>query len=209
MTRDERAGPDWRGWVVPGAALLVAAVLLVLTAWPKSSEQPAGAANPSQGPSASPEDDHAVATDDGMVTFRFEDGAIVVRLESNGAVSELGRGPVLVEPAASTGSGASATVVPTGAAVFAMVCGEVQTPNWRRYVFGRVQGGDGARYSGPTAVGRVGSDGLFLFALSRDAKPAHIDVVAGDESRVGLPADVFERAAADGDRQASGCAIFG
>jgi hypothetical protein len=184
---DEVDGSRLRGWLVPGALLLVAAVALLVTIAPHSGPSPSPRPSSSTSPAQSP-DAHLVVTDEGVVSFQFEVGAIVVRLTKAGVTTELGRAALQTE---APSPGASAA--PVGTELFAMVCGPADSAESRRYVFGHTDSGSGVQYSGPQAVGQGASDGLFLFALlpgPMEGQPA-IQVRAGKTGpRGGFPVSV-------------------
>lgn len=199
----ELDGSRWRGWLVPGVALLLAAGLLIVVTWPRSGPTPSTAPSPA---TTQPSDDHAVATDQGIVSFRFEGDAIVVRLTGAERTTELGRATVTAVATAAPGGTAS----PMGTAVFAMLCGPADGPDSRRYVFGHTDAGSSVAYSGPQAVGQGAADGLFLFALL----PGPVDSTATIEVRAGprgpgggFQASVFSQAASEGQGQPSGCYV--
>jgi hypothetical protein len=182
----------WRGWLVIGPSLVIAAALLIITLAPHDAPSPTPPGGSST-PTAA--DQHEVATDEGVVSFRFEDGAIVIRLARNGSTSELGRTPL-----------ASLS----GTALFAMVCGPADGPTSRRYFFGHVDSAHEAEYAGPEAVGHVASDGLFLFALL--PAPAGSEVPVEIQSGQNGPGGgfgplIFARAIGEGQRQPSGCFV--
>jgi hypothetical protein len=188
---------------VPGAALVGAAILLIVAVLPHAAPSPSPSAAVA---TPTPTADHEVTTDEGVVSFRFEDGAIVIRLAESGTTRELGRATLPFLASAPPGG----TVSPTGSAGFVMVCGPVDGPDSRRYVFGRLDPGSDISYTGPDAVGHGASDGLFLYAL----RPGSIDPAAQIEVRrgdlggsVGFSAGNFARAIAEGERQPSGCYV--
>ena len=194
-------GFDLRGWVVPGGALILAALLAVFALWPRTPPAPAPTAVPTESPS--PADDHLVTTDEGAVSFRLESGAIVIRLETSSATTELGRAALPFFGSAAP----SGTPAPTGAAMFAMVCGTAADPQAGRYVFGYLDGA-GAKYAGPKALGQVASDGLFLFAIV-PGSPAAAITLKSKRGGGGFPPDVFAQAPKDGTAQPSGCFVLG
>lgn len=113
----------WRGWLVPGALLLVAGIALVVTIVPRPGPGPSPF--PTTGPTPAPSlDEHVVLTDQGAVSFHFEDGAIVIRLTEGGATTELGRASVATEVPSP-----GASPVPAGTALFAMLCGPAEAPD--------------------------------------------------------------------------------
>lgn len=201
MTRKlDPDGFDWRGWLIPGLALisvgLLAAVLIVAQNGPP--------ADTTTFPSPTAGDDHEVATAQGTVSFRLEGGAIVVDLATASGSSELGRGPLAGLATAPPNDSAT----PTGIALFVMVCGSVDGAQPRRYVFGHLDTVASPEYAGPEAEGRGASDGLFLFAIRPDAPAGPIRITARDGSSVGLPSDSFARAFESGVRQSSGCNVL-
>lgn len=201
MTEQPDDGFDWGGWLLPGAALLVAAAALVFTLMPRDEQSPAA----SSPPSASARDEHEVVTDEGTVSFRLEDDAMVVRLATGTGTTELGRArlPFMTTPPP------GGTRAPTGTAMFVMVCGPAGTPAARRYVLGHLDQGEAAEYSGPEAVGHGASDGLFLFALLPGAASGPVEVRASDGSSAGFGGDAFGDAATEGTPQPSGCFVGG
>jgi hypothetical protein len=148
-------GPRWSGWLLPGALLAIAAVVLVATL----ASQVSPVVEPSLEPSPTPGDEHEVATDEGVVSFRYDGASIVVRLAKDGTTAELVRVDLPFMASAPPGG----TETPTGTALFAMVCDRAAGPNARRYVFGRFDDASEVEYSGPDAIGKGASDGLFLF----------------------------------------------
>ena len=202
MNGRDPQGSGWSGWIIPGAVLLLAAILLAFTLVPRGDPTPSPS---SLVPSASPGDEHEVVTDEGVVSFRFEDGALVVRLKTDAGTTELGRSKLPFIGSAPP----SGTPAPTGTAMFLMVCGPAGTPQARRYVFGHLDSGGDADYAGPEAVGHGASDGLFLFALVPDAPSGPVTVTAADGSSAGFGGDGFDRAASDGQKQPSGCYVEG
>jgi hypothetical protein len=200
MSERRSGGRDWGGWLIPAAALLVAAGLLVFTLMPRNEPAP----RPSPVPSASPGDEHEVVTDEGVVSFQLENDAIVVRLKAETGTTELGRAHLPFMATAPPGG----TRAPTGTAMFVMACGPVGTPDARRYVFGHLDTGGTAKYTGPEAVGHGASDGLFLFALVPGAASGPVSVMAGTRSRAGFGATAFDDAPNDGTKQPSGCFVI-
>ena len=196
----EPEGSRWSGWLVPGAALLVAMALLIFTVMPRDAPTPSPSA---PRPSPTPADEHEVVTDQGVVSFRFEGNEIVVRLATGGSTTELGRATLPFISSAPP----SGTPAPAGTALFVMVCGPADGPGARRYVFGHLDAGLDARYAGPEAVGHGASDGLFLFALLPGATAGPGTVKAG-RGEAGFPADVFPSVATDGQKQPSGCFVL-
>jgi len=199
------------GWVLPGVVVLLAVAVLV---GPGLIGGLAGSDSASPTPSGPDElpDSHEFDTDEGLLSFQYEDGAIIVRRTAAGQTVELGRSvPLLSIP-----SGGQ-TLAPAGNALFVLVCGPSNGPDSRRYVFGRVDPVPPVTYDGPEAVGLAAADGLYLFALlPGDVDP---DAVFGVEAgRVGLgdptslvraPATMFERAVENGRREPSGCYVYG
>jgi hypothetical protein len=181
------------GWLVAGAIALVAGVALIV------SQQLGSTTGAGPSPSPSPQlSAHEVATDQGIVSFALENGAIVVRLEAGGTTTELGR--------TSTATG--------GSSGFAMVCGPADGPTSHRYVFGHLDGDATIEYTGPPAVGQGAPDGIFLFALRPGTvgTAQMIQVEAGSgpgNPMVRFPGTVFADAIATGQRQASGCYVEG
>ncbi len=200
MTERRSGGLDWGGWLIPAAALLVVAGLLVFTLMPRNGPAP----SPSAAPSASPGDEHEVVTDEGVVSFRLENDAIVVRRKTETGTTELGRAHLPFMATAPP----EGTRAPTGSAMFVMVCGPVGTPDARRYVFGHLDTGATAKYTGPEAVGHGASDGLFLFALVPGAASGPVMVAAKDGSGAGFGATAFDDAPSDGTKQPSGCFVI-
>lgn len=196
--RDLR-GSERGGWLAPGAALLVAGGLLAFTLLQRGDPAP----TPSPpAPSPSPADEHEVSTDEGIVSFRLEGDAIVVRLQTDAGTTEMGRATLpFIASAPPDG-----TPSPTGTAMFRMVCGSSNPQEARRYVFGHLSAGD-ATYDGPEAVGRQASDGLFLFALLPGAPSGPIKVTARDRSSAGFGSGAFDRVIDEGVRQPSGCFV--
>jgi hypothetical protein len=150
VSERRQQGFDWSGWALPGAALLIAAALLIFTLMPPSEPMPSPS---SVLPSPSLGDEHEVVTDEGVVSFRFEGDEIVVRLATEGTTTELGRTDAPSIATAPPGG----THVPIGAAMFVMVCGAAEPPAARRYVFGHLDSGGDAVYEGPEAVGHGAS----------------------------------------------------
>jgi hypothetical protein len=190
------------GWLLPGALLALAAVLLVVTL----ALQGGPAASPSAEPSPTPGDEHEIATDNGIVSFRYDGASIVIRLATDSTTIELGRVDLLFMASAPPGG----TPMPAGTSLFAMVCNPAAGPGASRYVFGRFDDALDLEYTGPDAVGRGASDGLFLFALL----PGPIDhedriELEGRDGSGGFPASIFERAPDIGRLQPSGCYVAG
>jgi len=201
LARDGRS--DARGWIVPGIALAVAAVLVVWTvisgSAPTATASPTARASPSSGL-----DEHEVQTASGVFSFRFVGSDLVVsRLGASGA-TELGRPSV---PAiASAPPGQPPTLSGTG--VFAMIC--PSSGGDERFVFGWVTT-PGATYSGPTATGHIASDGSFLYVLDPRVASAPVAIGLPNVARpvVGLNASIFDQAKASGTKQPSGCMVIG
>lgn len=205
MDQSKLETPRSRGplWLVAAAIVLVAGAALVISQQPNT----AGAGpSPSPSPALSA---HQVATDQGIVSFAIEDGAIVVRLEAGGTTTELGR----------TSTSANAT------SGFAMVCGPADGPDSHRYVFGNLGIGDPIIYQGPPADGQGAPDGTFLFALrpgtigttgTIQSQPGHpalmveVELVSGSRVRslVGFPGGAWADAISTGQRQTSGCFVL-
>ncbi len=199
MIEQRKDGFDWRGWLLPGAALLVAGGLLVFTLVPRGEPAP----GPSSAPGGSPGNEHEVATDEGVVSFGVEDDAIVVRLRTAAGTVELGRADLPFMSSAPP----NGTRAPAGTAAFAMVCGAVGTPEERRYVFGRMDTAGAVDYSGPEAVGHAASDGLFLYALVPGAASGPVEVKSSEGPSAGFGGSAFDDAASDGTKQPSGCFV--
>jgi hypothetical protein len=190
------------GWLLPGALLALAAALLVGTL----AVQGGPAASPSAKPSATPGDEHEVATDEGIVSFRYDGASIVIRLTTDGTSVELGRVDLLFMASAPPGG----TPTPSGTSLFAMVCDPAAGSEATRYVFGRFDDALDLEYTGPDAVGRGTSDGLFLFALlSGPVDPEDRIELEGRDGSGGFPASIFERARDIGRLQPSGCYVAG
>jgi hypothetical protein len=202
MGERDQHGFDWGGWAIPGAALLIAAALLIFTLMPPDGSGPGSS---SGAPSPRFAEEHEVVTDEGIVSFRFEGDEIVVRLVTDGATTELGRTKAPFIATAPPGG----TRTPTGTSMFIMVCGPAEPPAARRYVFGHLDSGGEAAYEGPEAVGHGTSDGLFLFALLPDAPSDDMTVTGSDRSSLSYPGDIFGRAASVGVEQPSGCFVVG
>ena len=199
-------GSRWAGWLIPGAGLLLVVALLVFTLMPRTEPTPSPApAAPTASPTAGTGDEHEVMTDEGIVSFRLDGAAIVIRLRTSTGTTELSR-TVLPFIATAPPGGTSA---PTGTAVFAMVCGPAGTPQARRYVFGHLDAASGVEYSGPQAVGHGASDGLFLYALVPGGASGPVDVQVKNGPAAGVPSDAFDSAASEGQRQSSGCFVVG
>lgn len=195
-------GSGWSGWLLPGAILLIAAVLLIYTLMPRAEPTP----SPSIAtPAASPGDEHEVVTDEGVVSFRFDGKAIIVRLQTDAGTTELTHTDL---PFIATAP-PSGTPAPTGTSIYAMVCGPVGTPEARRYVFGFLDEATKVEYSGPQAVGHTASDGLFLYALVPGVPSGAIMVQVKNGPGGGYPGDVFDQAASEGKKQPSGCYVVG
>jgi hypothetical protein len=192
--------PDstWRGWLILGAGVLLVAVLAAFIFLPEGNPAPTAAVLPS--PTLA--DEHAVPTDEGVVSFRLEGDALVVRLETASGTSELGRATLPYMTAASP----SGTPGPTGSAMFVLVCGAPDSPGARRYVFGHIDSSHG-EYVGPEAVGHVATDGLFLFAILPDAAAGPISIKSKSGGG-GFPADIFSTIAEGGTVQPSGCVVL-
>ncbi len=193
---------DWGAWLLPGVGLVVAAAAVLFTLWPRT-EQGAAVASPTA--SAGVEDEHQVTTDEGVVSFTLENASIVVRVATPAATTELGRATLPFWASAPP----DGTPIPTGSALFIMVCGQPDAPDVRRYVFGHLDTAETVQYAGPDAVGHGTSDDLFLFALQPGVEPGPIRIRTSDGAGVGVPADAFDSATSDGARQPSGCFVSG
>ena len=200
---------NWTGWLLPGAVLLVAAGLLVVTVGPK----PTPTATSGAGPSASPANDHEVVTDSGTITFAAEGSEMVIRESSGGGTQLLARVAI---PVSIPSPGESP--VAAGAAGFAMVCGQTGTPNFRRFIFGYLTPFEGVqrtrepdqtrKFVGAPAIGQVASDGLFLFVvLPGPVAPSTLLEVKSDAvgAAIGFRASAFDSIRTQGVRQPSGC----
>jgi hypothetical protein len=204
------ADDRWRGWLVPGVALVIAAaVLIVAVVFAPGSTRPAASASPNAGgsPSASPEaDEHTVVTADETLEFQQVGATIEVRRlagASPGLIATLQAGldvpPSGQTPAASTTS------------FFVILCGT--DPNTaRRYIVGHIDGKLPLTYLGPAAVGHGTTDGLFLYALNVGPigfnDPIRIKTDDG-LGLVGLGGGTFEQATTEGVKQPSGCWSMG
>lgn len=188
---------DWQGWLLPGSGLAVAALLAVLAFVPRGSTPPSPSAITS-----TLADEHEVITDEGVVSFRFDGQNIVVTLaEPASTVVELARVPVSSVAAASPGESPS----PSGTLLVAIVCGGTEGTNARRYVVGHLDATD-AQYSGPSAVGRIASDGLLLFAI-QPGVPSGAVSIKSEGGSAGLGPDEFSQVLEDGTAQPSGCFV--
>lgn len=197
-------GFDRLGWLLPGAALLLVGGLLVLTLVPRT-ESPSPSLVPSASvPSASAGDEHEVVTDSGVVSFRIEDDAIVVRLRTDAGTTELGRADLPFSSSAPPNE----TRSPSGTSAFLLVCGAVG-PEARRYFFGHLDVAGTVNYSGPDAVGHAASDGLFLYALVPGAAAGPAEIKANQRPIVGFGRGAFDDASVDGAKQPSGCFVLG
>jgi hypothetical protein len=203
VSQPERNRTEWSGWLIPGAALAFAVALLVFTLLPRGDPVASPSPRPSL-PTPLPSDEHEVVTDEGVVSFRLEGNQIVVRLNSDGTASELGRAML---PFFEQASGE--TPAPTGTSAFVMVCPPAGSPVGRRYVFGHLDAGADISYSGPEAVGHGASDGLFLFALLPDEPSGPVTVTARQGEEAGFGPAAFEDAGSDGQPQPSGCFVLG
>jgi hypothetical protein len=200
---------NWTGWLIPGAALLAAAGLLLLAVMPKATPTASVGARPS----ATPLNDHEVATDSGTITFATEGSELVIRESTGGGTQLLARVAI---PVSLPSPGASP--VAAGAQGFAMVCGQTGTPDFRRFIFGYLtpfEGGQRTRepdqtrkFFGAPAIGQVASDGLFLFVLLPGpvAPSAMLEVKSeAVGSAIGFKASAFDSIRTQGVRQPSGC----
>ena len=201
MVRRRSASYDVRlGWLVAaiGVAVVCLAAYVVVA-------DGGGSPNPTASPipSVSQADEHQVVTDGGTVSFARDGDDLVVGLDTGSGSVELGRVRLPNLEVLASGE----TPAPAGTAVFVLSCAPPATAGIQRYVFGHFDVSDG-RYQGPSAIGHIASDGLFLFALNTDAPtgPITIDTARGS---TGLPPDIFESARTDGVRQPSGCFLLG
>jgi hypothetical protein len=198
----------WRGWLVPGGALIVAAVIVIVAV---VSAAQSTAPTPSTAPSASPSnasggDEHTVVTADETVTVRQVGGAIEVERVAGVAPGVLARIEANLEVPAS-----GQTPVASSTSFYVIACGT--DPNTeRRYIVGHMEGRLPLKYQGPPAVGHGAADGLFLYAL--DVGPvdplAPVRIQGNDGSgMVGLGGATFDQARTEGTKQPSGCWTMG
>jgi hypothetical protein len=200
---------NWTGWLIPGAVLVAAAGLLLLTVFPKATPTASVGAEPS----ATPINDHEVVTDSGTISFAAEGSEMVIR-ESSGAASQLlARVAIQVSIPSPGGS-----PVASGAAGFAMACGQTGTSSFRRFIFGYLTPFEGVqrtrepdqtrKFFGAPAIGQVASDGLFLFVLlPGPVVPSTLLEVKSEAlgAAIGVRASAFDSITTQGVRQPSGC----
>jgi hypothetical protein len=194
-TGSRMSGPPWAFLAtIAGVVVLAAAVLVVPGLL---------APGPSAGPSAaSSPDAHVLATDQGVFTIAYVDGAIIVSRVGQATV-ELGRGvvPDVMRPRSSGGT-------LSGGGVWVLAC--PPTADERiRVLFGAQYPIDGFRYVGPAAATAFAPDGLWLVVL----EPGQLDPAAQIriETRGGsssVDATGFDEALADGVVQPSGCRVL-
>jgi hypothetical protein len=199
---------SWRGWLIPGFALVIAAVVIVLAlrSTPVPGPQTSSAPSESEAPSHTAADDHILVTPDETLEFRQEGSSLVVRRLSGGQPTELARiGANLESPKPGQTPATSTT------SFYVIVCG-AETGNPMRYIVGHLTGRLPFTYQGPPAVGQGASDGLFLYRLDvgpiNDQDPIRIQT-ADKLGLVGLGGGTFKEAVSDGAKQPSGCWVLG
>lgn len=195
------AGAAWFALSARDGTLATATPTSTLTTGPTTSAIPAVSPTATTTTTASA-DEHVVATEEGDLSFRFEDGAIVVRRTHDGETVVLGRGIVPTEPGASSGD-----EVPAGTAAFVMVCPSPTEGDSHRYVFGTSEAGGALQYGGPPSLGHAAPDGTFLFAIAALTfdPEARIELRSNDGVVAGFLGRAFERAVTEGEPQPSGC----
>ena len=202
-----RGEDRWRGWLIPGAAMVIALALVSFTII--SSPRPSPSAPRSSSvAAASPSllDEHVVVADDDTLEIRLDGSDLVVKRTSGGSTIELARiSTTLQDP--SPGETPTTSV----SSFWVMVC-NTAGPSPRRYVFGHIDGRLPLSYVGPDAVGHGAADGLFLFELKAGAIGDQERIVietADKNGLVGLGGGTFAAAEMKGTKQPSGCFTLG
>lgn len=200
MSGRDRRGV-WTGWLLPGAGLVVAVVIVV---WTFVSTQPPATVPLNVSPSPAG-DEHEVATDGGRYWFGLDGADLVVRRLTHAAAIELGR--VAVFALASIAPGESPR--PQGTGMYVMVCPSGDGMP-QRFVFGYLDTTRSIEYSGPEADGQGASDGLFLFVIRPAADAGRVEVTGKgpNQPMAGMGDKAFAEAASEGTRQDSGCFVL-